>query len=242
MYLDSIYPHVSVDCVILGFDGNQFHVLLMQRTGLDGSQPFNDMKLPGRLIYANEDLDAAAQQIMNGIFPSAQSFLTQFKCFGSQDRTANPRDVHWLENAVKQKIGRIVTVAYLNLVRISDAMHFASDTLQAKWVPVKEVGSLAFDHNTILLEAMQEVRKFVNMDPYVVFNLLPKKFTASQMRTLFEQLFDQKMDVRNFSKKMSSMDFVVPLDEYEQNVAHRAARYYRFDRKLYIKSHGGFSF
>ena len=85
-------------------------------------------------------------------------------------------------------------------------------------------------------------RKFVNMDPYVVFNLLPKKFTASQMRTLFEQLFDRKMDVRNFSKKMSSMDFVVPLDEYEQNVAHRAARYYRFDRKLYIKSHGGFSF
>ena len=61
------------------------------------------------------------------------------------------------------------------------------------------------------------------------------------MRALFEQLFGEKMDVRNFHKKMSRMDYVVALEEHEKGVAHRAARFYRFDKKIYLKSHGGFN-
>jgi len=235
-----VYPHVSVDCVVLGFDGIHLNVLLLKRTGKEGASSFNDLKLPGSLIFAEEDLDEAAQRVMGELFTKNILFLKQFKSFGSPSRTSNPRDIGWLENAVQQKIGRIITVSYLSLIRIDDKMKLKSDTVQAVWTPLPEIKELAFDHAQIIHEAVDEVRRFVSMDATLVFNLLPKKFTAAQMRVLFEELYGEKMDVRNFHKKMSRMDFVVPLDEFEQNVSHRAARYYKFDKKTYSKSHTGF--
>ncbi len=238
---NTLNPHVSVDCVILGFDGNSFNVLLLKRTGKEGETQFNDLKLPGSLIYSDEDLDNAAQRVLSELFVTNNFFLKQFRSFGSPDRTSNPRDIHWLENAVKLKIGRIITVSYLAMIRVDDKLRFRAENLEATWMPVKSVIELAFDHKIILNEAMKEVCKFVTYDPSLVFNFLPKKFTAAQMRTLFEELFGQSMDVRNFHKKMARMDYVVALDEFERGVAHRAARYYRFDKKVYLKSHGGFN-
>jgi len=236
----SLYPHVSVDCVVIGFDGSQLNVLLLKRTGKEGEVFFNDLKLPGSLIYSDEDLDMAAQRVLGELFDSNQIFFKQFRTFGSPDRTSNPRDKHWLENAVKQKIGRIITVSYLSLIRIDDKLRFRSDNLEAMWLPVKKIENLAFDHKMIIDEALAEICRYVSFDPSLVFNLLPRKFTALQMRVLFEEMFGETMDVRNFHKKMSRMKYVVPLEEFEKDVSHRAARYYKFDRKGYIKSHGGF--
>lgn len=236
----TLYPHVSVDCVVLGFDGFSFNVLLLKRTGMEGGSEFSDLKLPGSLLFSNEDLDEAAQRVVDELTDSRSIFLRQFKSFGSPYRTSHPRDVHWLESAVQLKIGRIITVGYLALIRIDDKVRFKSTTMEVTWIPVKKVGKLAFDHNLVLDVAMEEVRRCVAMDPSIVFNLLPHRFTASQMRTLFEDLFNQNMDVRNFHKKMKSMEYVVPLDEYEQQVSHRAGRFYRFDKKQFQKVHGGF--
>jgi hypothetical protein len=69
----------------------------------------------------------------------------------------------------------------------------------------------------------------------MLFDLLPRKFTASQLRVLYELVYDRTIDVRNFHKKISMWGFVVPLDEKEKGVPHRAARYYKFDRKIYNK-------
>jgi len=235
-----VYPHVSVDCVVLGFDGIHLHVLLLKRTGKEGAFRFNDLKLPGSLIFAEEDLDEAAQRVMGELFSKNVLYLRQFKSFGSPSRTSNPRDIGWLENAVQLKIGRIITVSYLSLIRIDDKMKLKSYNVQAVWTALPEIKELAFDHAQIIHEAVDEIRRFVSMDVTLVFNLLPKKFTAAQMRVLFEELYGEKMDVRNFHKKMSRMDYVMPLDEFEQGVSHRAARYYKFDKKTYTKSHAGF--
>lgn len=235
-----VYPHVSVDCVVLGFDGIHLNVLLLKRTGKEGESSFNDLKLPGSLIFAEEDLDEAAQRVMGELFTKNILYLRQYKSFGSPSRTSNPRDIGWLENAVQQKIGRIITVSYLSLIRIDDKMKLKSDKVQAVWTDLPEIKELAFDHARIIHEAVDEVRRFVSMDATLVFNLLPKKFTAAQMRVLFEELYGEKMDVRNFHKKMSRMDFVMPLDEFETGVSHRAARFYKFDKKTYSKSHARF--
>jgi hypothetical protein len=240
MQTNTVYPHVSVDCVVLGFDGSNLNALLLKRTGVEGDSSFNDLKLPGSLIYSEEDLDEAAQRVLGELFSTNAIYLRQFKSFGSPARTGNPRDVMWLEKATQLKIGRIITVSYLSLIRIDDKLKLKSDTVQAVWTPLPAIHELAFDHAQIVNEALDEVRRFVSIDPALVFNLLPKKFTAAQMRLLFEELFGQNMDVRNFHKKMSRMEYVVPLDEREQGVAHRAARYYRFDKKIYSKTHGGF--
>jgi hypothetical protein len=82
---------------------------------------------------------------------------------------------------------------------------------------------------------MEVIRHYVESSPSVMFDLLPRKFTASQLRVLFQLIYNKEFDVRNFHKKIALMPYVVPLEEKEKGVAHRAARYYRFDRKIYNK-------
>ena len=80
------------------------------------------------------------------------------------------------------------------------------------------------------------VRQRVDIDPSYMFNLLPQKFTILQLRTLYERIYGKPQDVRNFHKKVAQLDYVVALDEREQGVSHRAARYYRFDRKAFRRT------
>ena len=219
--------HISVDCVVIGFDGEQLKVLLIKRAGEEEGEIFHDMKLPGSLIYMDEDLDEAAKRVLNELTGLKNVNLMQFKAFGSKNRTKDPRDVHWLE--------RIVTIAYLSLVKIDRALNRDLDNYQASWVAMPDIKALAFDHNLIIKEAITYVRQYVEFNPSSLFDLLPRKFTASQLRTLYELVYDKQYDVRNFHKKIALMEYVVPLEEKQQGVAHRAARYYRFDKKIYNK-------
>lgn len=227
--------HISVDCVVVGFDGTQLKVLLLRRMGEESGEVFHDMKLPGSLIYMDEDLDEAAKRVLNDLTGLKNVNLMQFKTFGSKDRTKNPKDIHWLERAEKAKVERIVTVAYLSLVKIDRALNKNLDDFQAEWVALQNIKDLAFDHNQIISEAMVFIRQYVEFNPSCLFDLLPRKFTALQLRVLFELVYGRQIDVRNFHKKISMMEYVVPLDEYQQGVSHRAARYYRFDKKIYNK-------
>ena len=212
--------HISVDCVVIGFDGEQLKVLLIKRVGEEQGEIFHDMKLPGSLIYMDEDLDVN---------------LMQFKAFGSKNRTKDPKDIHWLERAMQSRVERIVTIAYLSLVKIDRALSRNLADFEAYWVALQDIKALAFDHNLIIKEALVYIRQYVEINPSALFDLLPRKFTASQLRTLYELIYSKPIDVRNFHKKIAMMEYVVPLEEKQQGVAHRAARYYRFDKKIYNK-------
>ena len=225
--------HISVDCVVMGFDGEQLKVLLIRRMGEEEGEVFHDMKLPGSLIYMDEDLDEAAARVLNELTGLKNVRLVQFKAFGSKDRTKDPRDVHWLERAMKSKVERIVTIAYLSLVKIDRALNKGLENYQACWVALQDIGNLAFDHNLIIREAQTYIRQYVDTNPAALFDLLPRKFTASQRRTLYELVYGKAVDVRNFHKKIAMMEYVIPLEERQQGVAHRAARFYRFDKKIY---------
>ena len=218
--------HISVDCVVIGFDGEQLKVLLIKRAGEEEGEIFHDMKLPGSLIYMDEDLDEAAKRVLNELTGLKNVNLMQFKAFGSKNRTKDP---------MQSKVERIVTIAYLSLVKIDRALNRDLDNYQASWVAMPDIKALAFDHNLIIKEAITYVRQYVEFNPSSLFDLLPRKFTASQLRTLYELVYDKQYDVRNFHKKIALMEYVVPLEEKQQGVAHRAARYYRFDKKIYNK-------
>lgn len=231
--------HVSVDCVLIGFDGEQLRVLLVRQTGKQTEGKLNDMKLPGSLIYADEDLDDAAKRVLSELTGLKNIRMRQFKAYGSRDRTSDPRDVLWLEHfhlITENRVGRIVTVAYLSLLKINRRNKQLSTTYDACWMPVAEVKELAFDHNHILRDALVAIRHYVESSPAVLFDLLPRKFTAAQLRVLYQLVYGKKFDARNFHKKIALMPYVVPLEEKEKGVAHRAARYYRFDRKVYNKA------
>lgn len=228
--------HISVDCVVIGFDGEQLKVLLVNQVGEEDGKVYHDMKLPGSLIYMDEDLDEAAQRVLHELTGVKNVNLMQFKAFGSKNRTSNPKDVLWLERAIQSRVERIVTIAYLAMVKIDRTLDKNLDASQAGWVALEDVQTLAFDHNLIIKEALTAIRQFVEINPSMLFDLLPRKFTAAQLRVLFELVYDKPVDVRNFHKKIAMMEYVVPLEERQQGVAHRAARYYKFDKKIYNKA------
>ncbi len=221
-------PHVSVDCVVFGYDGQNLKVLLSTKSAEAPELEYNNVKLPGRLLRVNEDLDEAANNIVSQLAGSRHPYMHQFRAFGSPNRTANPKDVLWLENATKQKIGRIVTIAYLSLIRITNRTRSAFGDSPVEWFPVNEIPVLAFDHNQIIDSALREVQRLSQIRPQLVFEMLPPKFTALQVRRLFEQIQRRELDARNFAKLVLSKPWIIPLEEWETGVSHRSARYYKF--------------
>lgn len=207
-------PALTVDCVVFGFDGEGLQLLLIRR----GIEPFlGAWALPGGFVRMDEDLDAAARRELMEETGVRNLFLEQLYTFGTPDR--DPR-------------GRVVSVAYLALVRPEE--HPASgdtDAAEAKWFPVTALPELAFDHARIVETARERLRGKIRWQP-VGFELLPEKFTLTDLQSLYEAILGRSLDKRNFRKKLLQFDFVVALDEYRTG-RNRPARLHRFDRKQY---------
>ncbi len=225
-------PHVSVDCVVFGFDGENLKILLIERTIKEKNELYNDKKLPGSIILVNEDLDEAAARILNELTGLKNIYLSQFRSFGKPNRTDNPRDILWLENTTQLKIGRIVTVAYVALIKIDRKLQFKHDTNSANWFNISKITdtNLAFDHKEIINKGLEHIRHRMEIEPNLLFELLPRKFTISQLRTLYDTVNQTRSDVRNFQKKVAQWSYVVALDEMETGVPHRAARLYKYKK------------
>lgn len=232
--------HISVDCVVLGLDGNTLSVLLIKREMNEDGKTVVDYKLPGGLIYADEDLDLAAGRVLHELTGVRNLRMMQFKAFGSRDRITE-RDRRWLTLTLSPDIKSLVTVGYVAMGRIGRKLNLHNAGNGVSFVPVNEAleMDLAFDHKAIITEALKAVRRHADADPALLFSILPPKFTALQLRMLYEFIYNKPIDVRNFKKRMRQLAYIEPTDEWEQGVAHRAARYYRFDRIKYKKSRRG---
>ncbi len=235
----TLFSYVSVDCVLLGINDDKLTVLLAERKNETGE--LIGYKLPGSLIYENEDLDDAACRILNESTGLKRVQLKQFRCFGAPSRTANELDVKWLESTSRVKISRLITVAYLALCKKTKKMSSASDSDVIRWCPIDKLPPLPFDHKEIIDAAVREIRFWVEKEPAIIFDYLPAKFTAFQLRRTYEVIYNREMDVRNFHKKMNSLDYIMLTDDVQNGVAHRAARYYRFDKVKYNQQRSRFN-
>lgn len=226
--MDLAFNHVSVDCTVFGFDGERLKVLLVRRTGFQDGETFHDMKLPGSIIYLDEDLDEAAKRVLFELTGLKNVPMRQFRAFGSSHRTDNPRDLLWLRHTTRQEILRIVTVAYISAIPIDTGTYSLSEGTDAVWMDIDDVPRLAFDHNQIISAALEYLAGIVDLDDSVIFNILPEKFTINQYRLLLETLTGRRLDYANLYKKLPKMPYVVPLDEKQTGGQHRSARYYKY--------------
>lgn len=234
MSVSRIYnPYVSVDCVVFGFDGKNLKVLLIERHIREKNHDYNDKKLPGSIIYMDEDLDEAASRILTELTGLKNIPLSQFKSFGHPQRSSNPRDVLWLEKTTHTKIERIVTVGYVALIKINRKITLVAKDTYANWYDIDTVKNmnLAFDHIQIIQKGLDHIKHWLNLEPHLMFKLLPRKFTLSQLRALYDVINQTRSDVRNFQKKAMQWKNLVMLDEVEEGVPHRAARLYKFGRE-----------
>ncbi len=200
----------SLDCVIFGYKDGQINVLLIKRA----MEPFlNQWAIPGDLVYPDEDLPVAASRILKDLTKLDNIELHQAQTFGAPKR--HPQ-------------GRVITSAYLALVKLRELNAIASSWAdEVKWIPVHEIGNLAFDHNLIIESTFKVLQQKLSSDP-VCFELLPEKFTLNEMQQLYEYAFDLEMDKANFRKKIKSIP-LIKLNEKQKNVKHRPAALYSFD-------------
>ncbi len=221
------YPHpaVTVDSVVFGLDNEELKILLIRRK----LEPFKGAwAIPGGFIQMDESLDDAAKRELLEETGVEHLYLEQLSTFGNPGR--DPRE-------------RVITVAYFAIVNLFDHRVKAdSDAEEAGWFPVEDPPELAFDHNIILAAALERLQGKIRYQP-LVFEFLPEKFTLSQVQKLYETVLCRPLDKRNFRKKIQGTGLLLPLDEYEMDVSHRAARFYRFDREGWEeKSEEGFHF
>lgn len=228
-------PHVSVDCAIFGFDGTSLKVLLLDRNlGLDEKtmKAPSSLKLPGSMVYDDEDVDSAAVRVLKELTGLENIYLQQFHVFGSPDRLNNSEDLEWLQTTTKIKINRVVTIAYYSLIKLHKSMPCNGKVL---WKDVNNLPRLAFDHKDIVIKGLQVLQRELHNEP-IAFELLPKKFTIRQLQTVYELILGKKLDSRNFRKSISKWEYLIQLDEKEKNVAHKPANYFRFDKRTYSKT------
>lgn len=206
---------LTVDCVVFGFDDAALKVLLIKR----GIPPFKGKwALPGGFVRLNETVDEAARRELSEETGLHNVFLEQLYTFGALHR--DPRE-------------RVVSVAHFALVALAEhPATGATDASEAAWFSVSDVPALAFDHADILATAITRLRGKVRYEP-IGFELLPEKFTLSQLQHLYEAVLQAPLDKRNFRKKILGMGLLLPLREQVRAGAHRPAQLFRFDTKKY---------
>lgn len=231
-------PHISVDCVIFGFDGANLKVLLIEREKLPEENPHipsDILKLPGNLISDTEDMDESAYRVLRELTGLDKIFLKQFSVFGNPNRLDNSNDLEWLRVTSELPIERVVTIAYYSLVKINESNPNESLLSRTKWVSTKDIPKLIFDHNQIIEKALEALRKELRTEP-IGFELLPKKFTLRQLQNLYEVIIGNKLDNRNFRKRVGKLDYLLALPEKENGVNHKPAQLYKFDKKTFYKT------
>jgi 8-oxo-dGTP diphosphatase len=228
-------PSLTVDCVIFGFDPQAgLQVLLVRR----GGEPCLGMwALPGGFVDVSddggqgEDLEVAARRELEEETGAKIRYLEQLFTFGAPGR--DPR-------------GRVISVAYMALVRASDhRVVGGDDAAEAGWFPVSTLlagkRKLAFDHAEILRTGVTRLQGKVRYAP-IGFSLLPPTFTLSELQRLYEAVLLRPLDKRNFRRRILAMGVLADAGQQE-NVPHRAAALYRFDKRTYDRAvREGFNF
>jgi 8-oxo-dGTP diphosphatase len=212
---DYARPALTVDCVVFGLDNEDLKVLLIQRD----LEPFaGQWALPGGFVNVGESVETAARRELAEETGLKGIFIEQLYTFSAPNR--DPRE-------------HVVSVAYFALVNLLEhRVNAATDARNAAWFEMNDIPGLAFDHDRILQTAYERLQGKIRYQP-IGFELLPKKFALRQLQQVYEKILDRKLDKRNFRKKILKMGILEELDDIETDVAHRAARLYKFDKANY---------
>jgi len=235
-----LLKNVSVDCVIFGFDGEKLNVLLWQaepdllvhvlqekedyeqiRILYDSHPSLSDNGTWGLIgAHAPEEagLDEFAQDITSSCTGLTGVYLKQFHTFGCNNRVP---------------YYRVITIGYYALINPRyHNIHQSPLSRKMQWFDIDDLPPLCFDHKEIITQALAHLREMVQYHP-VGFHLLPEKFTLTELQTMYEVILGEKLDIRNFRKKIQKMELLDETGEKQENVPHRAARLYSFDPQNY---------
>ena len=221
-------PHISVDTVIFGFNGDQLKVLLLK-------MKFNQQWfLPGGYMKKDENLESAAIRILRERTQLDKIFLQEFAVFSELNRSEEAfkdfSDDLWHKK-------RFISVGYYALVNHKDVSPIGDELSEScDWIILDELESqnITMDHKQIIEKALNTLREQISYKP-IGLNLLPEKFTLSELQKLYEAILGRTLNRGNFYRKIKNIGILKKLDEKRKGGAHKAPDLYTFDQEKYFK-------
>jgi len=202
-------PAVTTNVVVFTLRDDKLKLLLVRRR----SDPFKGMwALPGGYVQVDEDLDHSAMRALEDSTGVTGVYLEQLYTFGAPDR--DPRD-------------RAISIAYYALVPSERLqLRTAGDTEAVGWFALEELEPLAFDHNEMVNVAHHRLSAKLAYST-IALQFMPEKFTLSDLQRVYERILNEKLDKRNFRKRVLALDQINQTQEVRRNGSHRPARLYR---------------
>lgn len=200
---------LSVDCIIFGYKKEQLKLLVFKRV-LEPAK--GDWSLIGGWIKENESAEDAARRVLTYITGLKDVYLEQVKVFSEPDRDPG---------------GNVLTVAFNALIQIEKHNNELIKEYGASWFPISEVPKLIFDHDEMFKVALEKLRLTATYD-LIGRQLLPEKFTLTNLRRLYNEIFQKEFDPGNFRKKVLSLKLLERMDEKDMSESKKGAYYYKF--------------
>jgi len=207
-------PALAIDLVVFGYHENELSVLLLNRK----EEPFEGgWTLPGAFLQMQERFSDTCSRILQTKLGMDKLYLEQLYTFDEPER--DPR-------------GRAISVTYFALVNPSklgiSAGKMAHDV---RWVNVKKIPDLGFDHKIIFKKALQRLRSKILYFP-VGFELLDEYFTMTELHELYECILDTPIDRRNFRRTILASEYILPTGIKREGLQNRHPELYIFNKKL----------
>ncbi len=208
--------YISTDCIIFGYFDNKLHVLLHPRDMNPGQ---GEPSLMGGFVDDDESVDNAAKRVVTQLTGLEDFYIEQVGAFGNVDRDPGER---------------VVSVCYYVLIKAHNYSEELRREYNAEWVEIDKVPTLYGDHNTMLERAHKILREKLAWTP-VAFHLIAEKFTLTQLQTLYETIYGEILDKRNFRKKLTESNHIVNTGEIDRTTSKRGAYLFSFDFDGYKK-------
>ena len=209
--------YVAIDCIIFGFNEGELNLLLLKRN----FQPaMGEWSLMGGFVQENESTDDAAKRVLHELTGLDKVYMEQVGSFGSIDRDPGER---------------VISISYYALININEYDKELVQQHNAYWVNINELPELIFDHPQMVEQARDLMHQKASIAP-IGFNLLPTLFTLSQLQSLYEAIYGEIIDKRNFRKRIAEMDYIEKTDKIDKTGSKRGAALYKFNEKAYRKA------
>ena len=204
---------VAVDCIIIGFRDNELHILIARRP----FEPFRGgWSLMGGFVNAPENIKEAAKRVVIEFTGIDDIYLEQVGAYGDIDRD----------------VERVISIAYYALVDINKFDTSLAEKYDARWARITQLPELIFDHNKMVKDTITLLQRRASIEP-IGFNLLCEQFTLPTLQSMYESIYQELIDKRNFRKKLLNMDILEKLDEKDKGSSKRGAFYYKFNKVKY---------
>ena len=209
LYQNQPKYNVAVDCIVFGYENDELKLLLYPRH----LQPsLGEWSLMGGFVQQDESMEETTIRVLKQSVGLENIFMEQVHAFSKPERDPG---------------ARVICMAFYALIRLDQHDKDLVNSYGAKWFPISTLPKLIFDHDDMVKLALEKLQQTASYK-LIGKELLPDKFTLTQLHNLYNVIFQRKFDAGNFRKKIASLNVLKRLTIKDNTTSKRGSYYYTF--------------